>query len=138
MATIIVDIDGTLLSNGSNPIKRTIEYVNEQAKSNRIVIVTGRPSSDRARTVSALRQAGVKYNALKMAPNSANTHSLRIEFKRKTGAALQAAENVVMAIDNDADARAAYAKSGIATKNPSHLPSVVKWDGMIVGFIKSL
>lgn len=137
MAIIIVDIDGTLLRNGTQPMRGTIEYINEQSKSNRIVIVTGRPSSDRARTVAALRAAGVKYNALRMAPESANTHELRVEYKKKVGAELQGSGNVILAIDNDADARRAYASSNIPTKSPGALPSVKKfWHGSAFGFEK--
>ena len=44
MATI-VDIDDTLLRNGSQPIKRVIDYVN--ALPGKIIIVTGRNKSER-------------------------------------------------------------------------------------------
>lgn len=130
MAIIIVDIDGTLLRNGTQPMRHTIDYINEQHKEHRIVVVTGRPSSDRARTEAALRAAGVRYNALRMAPDSANTHELRVEYKRKVGQTLQASGNVILAIDNDADARRAYSSSNIPTKSPGSLPSVKKfWAG---------
>lgn len=125
MATIIVDIDGTLLRSGVVPMRRTIDYINEEAKTHRIVVVTGRPDSDRSRTVAALRRAGVRYNALKMAPNTANTHSKRIEFKRSVGESLKG--EAILAIDNDADARAAYSSAGIPTKSPGALPQVRKW-----------
>lgn len=127
MATIIVDIDGTLLRSGVVPMRRTIDYINEQAKTHRIVVVTGRPDSDRSRTVAALRRAGVRYNALKMAPNTANTHEKRIEFKRTVGESLKS--EATLAIDNDADARRAYSSAGIPTKSPGALPAVRKWAG---------
>jgi predicted negative regulator of RcsB-dependent stress response len=125
MATIICDIDGTLLRSGTTPIKKTIDFINEQSKKNKIVLVTGRPDSQRAQTVASLRKAGVKYNALKMAPNTANTHSRRIEFKRSVGQSLKGEAS--LAIDNDADARAAYASAGIPTKSPGSLPTIKKW-----------
>lgn len=127
MATIICDIDGTLLRSGVAPIRKTIDFINEQSKNNRIVLVTGRPDSQRSQTVVSLRRAGVKYNALKMAPNTANTHSKRIEFKRSVGESLKGEAS--LAIDNDADARAAYASAGIPTKSPGSLPEVKKWAG---------
>lgn len=125
MATIIVDIDGTLLRSGVVPMRKTVDYINEQSKTHRIVIVTGRPDSDRERTIVALRRAKVKYNALKMAPNTANTHSKRIEFKRQVAESLKS--EATLAIDNDADARAAYSSAGIPTKSPGSLPAVRKW-----------
>lgn len=124
MATIICDIDGTLLF-GSRGIKKTINFINEQAKTNRIVLVTGRPSSERDSTVSALRQAGVRYNSLKM-HSGPETHESRIEFKKKTGQALKSQGRVTMAIDNDPDARRAYGSIGIPTKSPSSLPELSK------------
>ena len=63
MATI-VDIDDTLLRYGTRPIRRVIDYVNALPGS--IIIVTGRPNSQRAETVRALRAAGVKYSRLIM------------------------------------------------------------------------
>lgn len=125
MATIIVDIDGTLLRAGTTPMRRTIDYINEQHKTHRIVVVTGRPSTERASTVAALRRAGVQYSSLRMAPPSANTHEKRIEFKRQVGQDLKS--EAVLAIDNDADARAAYSAAGIPTKSPGSLPAVRKW-----------
>jgi ribonucleotide monophosphatase NagD (HAD superfamily) len=125
MATIIVDIDGTLLRAGSTPMRRTIDYINEQAKTHRIVVVTGRPSSQRAATAAALRRAGVRYNALRMAPVSANTHEKRIEYKRQVGQDLRS--EAVLAIDNDEDARRVYSSAGIPTKSPGSLPEVRKW-----------
>jgi len=118
MAAIIVDIDDTLLRNGVQPIRSTIDWVNERAKNYKIIIVTGRPESQRARTIAALRRAGVRYNRLIMNPGSTSNSS---RYKGETGRKLKGPERVVLAIDNDEGARNAYRNAGIRTANPSAL-----------------
>lgn len=119
MATI-VDIDDTLLRNGTQPIQRVIDYVNALPGS--IIIVTGRPNSTRSETVKALRAAGVKYSRLIM-----NPYSTKESNKHKAEVARRLKSTVTLAIDNDAGARAAYSKEGIPTKNPASLPDMKKF-----------
>jgi len=119
MATIC-DIDDTLLRNGTQPIRRTIDYIN--SLSGTIIIVTGRPASTRKRTVEALRSAGVKYSRLIMNPGSTRSSN---EFKAEVAQRLKG--SVSLAIDNDAGARAAYSKAGIPTKDPASLPDIKKF-----------
>lgn len=119
MATI-VDIDDTLLRNGTQPIQRVIDYVN--ALPGAIIIVTGRPNSTRSETVRALRAAGVKYSRLIM-----NPYSTRESNKHKAEVAARLRSTATLAIDNDAGARAAYSKEGIPTKNPASLPDMKKF-----------
>jgi hydroxymethylpyrimidine pyrophosphatase-like HAD family hydrolase len=119
MATIC-DIDDTLLRNGTQPIRRTIDYIN--SLSGAIIIVTGRPASTRKRTVEALRAAGVKYSRLIMNPGSTRSSN---EFKAEVAQRLKGMVN--LAIDNDAGARAAYSKAGIPTKDPASLPDIKKF-----------
>lgn len=116
----IVDIDGTLLRNGNQPIKRVIEYVNSLPGS--IIIVTGRPQSARKETVAALRNAGVKYSRLIMNPGSSAETA---KYKYEVGKRLRS--QVSLAIDNNPTMRAAYAKAGIPTKDPAHLPDMKKF-----------
>ena len=90
MATI-VDIDDTLLRNGSQPIKRVIEYVNALPGS--VIIVTGRPKSTRKETVAALRNAGVKYSRLIMNPyGTKDSNKHKAEVARR----LQANPNILL------------------------------------------
>ena len=119
MATI-VDIDDTLLRNGTQPIRRVIDYVN--ALPGKIIIVTGRPASTRAKTVAALHAAGVRYSRLIMNPYG--THDSN---KHKGEVARRLKGSVNLAIDNDAGARAAYSKEGIKTKDPASLPDMGKF-----------
>lgn len=117
--SVIVDIDDTLLRNGTQPIQKVIDYVN--ALPDDIILVTGRSKSDRKETVAALRSAGVKYNRLIMNPYSTRETE---KFKYETAMRLR---GVTLAIDNNATMRAAYQKAGIKTKDPATLPSMKKF-----------
>lgn len=119
MATI-VDIDDTLLRNGDEPIQRVIDYVN--AIPGGIIIVTGRNQSQRKETIAALRKAGVRYSRLIMNPGSPKETE---QFKYEVGKRLKSQVN--LAIDNNEKMRAAYARSGIPTKDPAHLPDMKKF-----------
>ena len=116
----IVDIDDTLLRNGTQPIQRVIDYVNALPGS--LIIVTGRNESQRKETVAALRRAGVKYSRLIMNPGSSSETA---KYKYEVGKKLRS--QVSLAIDNNATMRAAYAKAGIPTKDPAHLPDMKKF-----------
>jgi ribonucleotide monophosphatase NagD (HAD superfamily) len=106
MSTIICDIDGTLLSSGTRPIRHTIDWINSH-QSYTIALVTGRPQSDRAATVAALKAAGVKYDSLTMNPGSTSETAA---YKERVARGMS---NVVLAIDNNPTMRAAYKKAGV-------------------------
>ena len=111
MATI-VDIDDTLLRNGSQPIQRVIDYVN--ALPGPKYIVTGRPESTRAETVRELKSAGVRYSRLYMNPYSTSNSN-----KHKEEIAIKLKGKVSLAIENNPEQRAIYSKHGIKTKDPA-------------------
>jgi hydroxymethylpyrimidine pyrophosphatase-like HAD family hydrolase len=119
MATI-VDIDGTLLRNGNQPIQKVIDYVNSLPGS--LIIVTGRNKSQRKETVQALHNAGVKYSRLIMNPGSSSDTA---KYKYEVGMKLKGSVN--LAIDNNPEMRAAYKKAGIKTMDPAHLPDMKKF-----------
>lgn len=119
----IVDIDDTLLRNGTQPVRRVIDYVNSLPGS--LIIVTGRNVSERAKTEAALHAAGVKYSRLIMNPGSSAETA---KFKEEVGRKLKGSVN--LAIDNNATMRAAYSRAGIKTMNPSSIPDSKKfWEG---------
>jgi ribonucleotide monophosphatase NagD (HAD superfamily) len=133
MTGIIVDIDGTLLI-GDNGIDNTIAWVNEKSKSYTIYLVTGRPEVERAKTTRALKSNGVKYNRLYM-NDKYKDHEYTMAYKRNKATELLKDDNIILAIDNDSDARAVYSKLGISTKNPSSLPNTIAkieglWQGL--------
>ena len=116
MATI-VDIDDTLLRNGTQPIQRTINYL--KTLKGRIYIVTGRNPKQKAETVRALRSAGVRYSRLYMNPGPLSDN----EFKYETAKRLK---DVTLAIENNPDARAGYRRAGLKTLDPATLPDTEK------------
>jgi len=116
MATI-VDIDDTLLRNGTQPIQRTINYL--KTLQGPIYIVTGRSPKQKAETVRALRSAGVRYSRLYMNPGPLSDN----EFKYQTAKRLK---GVTLAIENNPDARAGYRRAGLKTLDPANLPDTDK------------
>ena len=111
---IIAEIDGTLL-NGAEPIVATIDFLN--ARPEPVCIVSGRMEAERADTVAALDAAGVEYYELYLNDTDAGT----IEFKTLVAEALMAEYNIVLAVDSDEAARAAYNTLGITTLAPDDI-----------------
>lgn len=114
---VIVDIDNTVLKYGDVPITKTIEKVNKLAEDNKIVIVSGRPESDRAKTVKALKSAGIKYNRL-ILNKIGNSSEDQLESKRNAAESLQSNDDVILAIDDNPKARKVYNEMGIKTSKP--------------------
>jgi len=113
----ICDIDDTLISNGE-PVQNVIDYVNNLDGS--LFIVTGRNESERASTIADLDSAGVVYEKLFMNPDTATPTS---EFKGKVAEDLLKDFDVTLAIDNNADNRAAFDALGIPTLDPADIAS---------------
>jgi hydroxymethylpyrimidine pyrophosphatase-like HAD family hydrolase len=113
--SVIVDIDDTLLEFKTNkPIKETISYVKSLGDS--IVIVTGRNNSERDQTIKDLEVTGIDYTLLLMNPGNPRD---AVEFKRKVGETFKLEAR--LAIENNANARAAYESVGIKTLDPAEL-----------------
>jgi hypothetical protein len=120
MSIIVSDIDGTLLRNGLYPIHKTIDYINELAKTNKIVLITARPEASRDVTVRALQQANINYDELMM-NNIGPDHEQGLDSKKQN---IQSLSDVTLAIDNDADVRAIYESLGIKTASPDTIGKV--------------
>ena len=112
---IICEIDDTLLDDGTEPIVKTIDFIN--ARPEPVCIVSGRMEAERADTVAALDAAGVEYYELYLNDTDAGT----IEFKTLVAEALMAEYNIVLAVDSDEAARAAYNTLGITTLAPDDI-----------------
>tara|TARA_B110000503_G_C7161002_1_gene419673 strand:+ start:1922 stop:2983 length:1062 start_codon:yes stop_codon:yes gene_type:complete len=117
-STMIVDIDDTLLSNGIEPIQSVIDYVNGDFDEYKIVVITGRPEAARDETVSALAEAGIKYDSLIMKPDDSVPTS---DYKKAEAEKLLAEGEVDKAIDNDQANIDAYKSLGIEAVLPSEL-----------------
>jgi HK97 family phage prohead protease len=115
---IIVDIDDTLI-HASRRIDKTYNYV--ESLNVDVLLVTGRPESTRDATTKLLNDVDISYNRLYMNPgSSANSNS----FKKAKAEELLKTYDIVLAIENNPDARRGYADLGIATKDPAKLPMV--------------
>lgn len=123
MAQIIVsDVDDTILRNGRDPIDKTISFLNDSDVA--VVIVTGRTEADRDETAAQLEAVGLEYAMLL----TNNTNADTLAYKRDTMASLLDQFDVVLAVDNDADVRAAYADLGVEAVDPTNLPDTVRAD----------
>lgn len=112
---VILDIDDTLIVNG-----RLSEAVYDYANSlgGAKLVVTGRPESDRDDTVAELENLGVVYTQLFMNDGSTADST---EYKKETAVKLLESWNILEAIENNPDARAAYESLGIKATNPAEL-----------------
>ena len=112
---VIVDIDGTLIYDGER-VDTVYDYVDELDAE--IFIVTGRPESQRAETIAELNALDIDYDDLFMnAGSSADSN----EHKAAVAVELLKVWNVVAAIENNPDAREAYAKLGIPVIDPAKI-----------------
>ena len=116
---IIVDIDGTLISFEGEPIRNVVDFVDEYEGT--VLIVTARVEEDRAATIAELEAADVDWDELYMKP-MADADSL--EFKSEMVRDLLDVWNLELAIENDADVRAEYARLGITTLEPGQVDPV--------------
>ena len=122
---IIVDIDGTLLTYQGERIDNVARFVDEYE--GEVIIITARLEDERADTVAELDAADIEWDQLFMKP-SADADS--VAFKSETLKDLLDVYNVELAIENDEDIRAEYARIGITTLapdavDPAELPEMV-------------
>lgn len=114
MATIVCDIDGTLIAPGGNVIANTSQFLDEHSDEYTIAIVTARQEDRRMSTTLALANADINYDRLLM-NKVGPTHEDGLKSKK---ANVDSLTDVVLAIDNDADVRALYESMGITTAAP--------------------
>lgn len=125
MAIIISDIDDTVLRAGIYPIRKTIDFLNEQAKNHTIVMITGRSQSQADETRAALKKAGLNYNRLYLN----NTDLPDNEFKKQKAEEVKKMGRVILAVENNPNARRAYSSIGIKAVHPSRIgPRLLKED----------
>jgi HK97 family phage prohead protease len=117
---VIVDIDGTLISNDGQLIEKTYNYLDDMDDTE-IIIVTARLVADRDSTIEQLNSLSIDYNQLFMKENSSVDS---VEFKRVTAEMLLEEYNVILAIDNNPDNRAAFRDLGITALDVSDVPEV--------------
>lgn len=111
MATIISDIDGTLLAKGTQPMPKNIARLKANPTA-RIVLITGRAENQRRATEIALHNAGIRYNLLLM-NNMGYTKDSQVASKTAHAQSIVQGGDVTEAIDNDPVMRKAYHNLGI-------------------------
>jgi uncharacterized protein len=116
---VVTDIDGTIFIDGETN-EKLLAYLDSFPDTS-IFVVTGRLEEDRERTASELTDAGVRFDDLIMRPNESLTSN---EFKAETAVSLMETYNVMVAVDNDSGARAAYRAAGITALHPNDIPAV--------------
>lgn len=115
MATIVCDIDGTLIAPGGDVITTVRDFLDEHSDEYTIAIVTARQENRRMATTLALSNADVEYERLLM-NKVGPTREDGLQSKREN---VDSLSDVVLAIDNDADVRALYESMGIKAVSPS-------------------
>jgi len=116
---VVTDIDGTIFIDGETN-EKLLAYLDSFPDTS-IFVVTGRLEEDRERTATELTDAGVRFDDLIMRPDESLTSN---EFKAETAVTLMETYNVMVAVDNDSGARAAYRAAGITALHPNDIPAV--------------
>ena len=124
-AAIVVDIDGTLIAANGDPIENVVAFVDEYTEA--VLIVTARMEARRAETIAQLDDIGVDYELLEMRAN----RTPEVAYKAAVMKNLFAKYNVELAIENNPDVRAEYARIGVTVLAPSgvdpqELPQMLK------------
>jgi len=112
---VVCDIDDTLIA-GGELVGRVYAFVDEVEGD--LFLVTGRPESQREETIAELESLGIEYDALVM--NDASTAG-STEFKKSAVEKLLETYNIVLAVENNPDAREAYKSLGIKTIDPADI-----------------
>jgi HK97 family phage prohead protease len=116
---VVTDIDGTIFIDGNKTNENLLAYLDSFPDTS-IFVVTGRLEEDRERTSNELTDAGVRFDDLIMRPDESLTSN---EFKAETAVRLMETYNVMVAVDNDDGARAAYRAAGITALHPNEVPA---------------
>ena len=115
---VITDIDGTIFIDGKTN-ENLLAYL-DSFPDTAIFVVTGRLAEDRERTAAELTDAGVRFDKLIMRPDESMTSN---EFKAQEAVTLMETYNVMIAVENDAGARAGYRAAGITALHPNDVPA---------------
>jgi uncharacterized protein len=112
---IISDLDDTLIHAGER-MNEVYEFLDNMDRA--IFIVTGRPESEREATVAELEEADIEYSELIMNPGSTEESNT---YKKATAEKLLETYNVILAVENNPDARTGYADLGIEVLDPADI-----------------
>ena len=122
---IVVDIDSTIIDEDGEPIDNVIRFIDDY--DGEVIIVTARLERRRDETIGQLERVDADYDQLFMRPSNDIS---AVDFKSETIKDLLDVYNIEIAIDDDPDVRAEYARIGItalapAAVDPVELPQMV-------------
>jgi uncharacterized protein len=121
---VIADIDDTMITSDGTRDEKVYLYL-DSFDGTQIFIITGRLVSERETTIAELENLDIEYDQLLMRPNAEITPT---EFKKATAERLLETYNVMVAVENNPDTRAAYADLGITAIAPADVPTVPYMD----------
>ena len=116
----IADIDGTLITFNGDKNQKVYDYF-DSFDDTELIIITARLESERGDTVAELDALDIDYDQLLMKPDADVDSTM---WKKQTAEKLLETYNVMVAVDDNEDIRAAYASLGITAIAPSDVPDV--------------
>lgn len=116
----IADIDGTLVTFQGDKNQKVYDYF-DSFDDTELIIITARLESERGDTVAELDALDIDYDQLLMKPDADVDSTM---WKKQTAEKLLETYNVMVAVDDNEDIRAAYASLGITAIAPSDVPDV--------------
>jgi HK97 family phage prohead protease len=121
---IVVDIDDTLIDANGDPIENVVRFVDEYE--GEIIIISGRTEDQRDATIAELASFDIDFDRLYLRESLDIT---AFDFKVEQLKDVLDIYNIELAIENDEDVRAEYARIGITVLAPSavdpELPEMV-------------
>ena len=116
---VIADIDGTLISFEGDRMDKVQDYL-DSFDDTEVIIITARTADKRDETVAELDALDIDYDQLLMKPDADMDST---EWKKSQAERLLETYNVMVAVDDNEDIRAAYADLGITAIAPSQVPA---------------
>ena len=116
---VIADIDGTLISFEGDRMDKVQDYL-DSFDDTEVIIITARTADKRDETVAELDALDIDYDQLLMKPDADMDST---EWKKAQAERLLETYNVMVAVDDSEDIRAAYADLGITAIAPSQVPA---------------
>jgi HK97 family phage prohead protease len=121
---IVVDIDDTLIDANGDPIENVVRFVDEYE--GEIIIISGRTEDQRDATIAELASFDIDFDRLYLRESLDIT---AFDFKVEQLKDVLDIYNIELAIENDEDVRAEYARIGITVLAPGavdpELPEMV-------------
>lgn len=114
VVAVITDIDDTIISRGTRPIRDVIDYINSLPGD--LFVITGREERQRATTLTTLQNAGLRAFHLLMRPDESVDS---VSFKMGEAERIAESYRITHVFENDAETRDSYASLGLTVIDPA-------------------